>query len=268
MGPSPFRVEARQPGESPQIHHHHRRDRPGRRVGRLLARRAGLQRPQLLHSRQPAARAQHCRAGRHQCREELPERRRQHPAPVLRHHQGRRLPLAGGQRLPARANEREHHRSMRRAGRAVRAGVRRPAGQSIVRRRSGIAHVLRARPDRPAAAARGLPVDDAAGSARNRHLVPQPRDARRRDREGTGSRHRLPQPADGCDRALRGTRRVAVHRRLRHRVLPLHQRGEFERHRRLARAQARRATSPIPATRRSIRPAFRYRERTSRSSRS
>ena len=50
----------------------------------------------------------------------------------------------------------------------------------------------------------------------------------------------VPQPADRCDRALRGPRRAAVHRRLRHGVLPLHQRGELERHRRVARAQARR----------------------------
>ena len=52
---------------------------------------------------------------------------------------------------------------MRRAGRAVRARVRRPARQPVVRRRAGLAHVLRARPDRPAAPARRLPVDDAAG---------------------------------------------------------------------------------------------------------
>ena len=49
---------------------------------------------------------------------------------------------------------RQHHRSVRRAGRAVRARVRRHARQSHLRRRAGLAHVLRARPDRPAAAAR------------------------------------------------------------------------------------------------------------------
>ena len=58
---------------------------------------------QLLHPRQPAPRAQHRRAGRHQRGEELPERRRQRLPPVLRHDQGRRLPRARGQRLPARA---------------------------------------------------------------------------------------------------------------------------------------------------------------------
>ena len=57
----------------------------------------------------------------------------------------------------------EHHRSVRRAGRAVRARVRRAARQPLVRRRAGLAHLLRARPDRPAAAARRLSVADAAG---------------------------------------------------------------------------------------------------------
>ena len=55
------------------------------------------------------------------------------------------------------AGQRQHHRPVRRAGRAVRARVRRPARQPLVRRRAGLAHVLRARPDRPAAAARRLP---------------------------------------------------------------------------------------------------------------
>ena len=45
---------------------------------------------------------------------------------------------------------------MRRAGRAVRPRIRRPARQPLLRRRAGFAHVLRARPDRPAAFARRL----------------------------------------------------------------------------------------------------------------
>ena len=39
-------------------------------------------------------RAQHRRAGRHQRGEELPERRRQRLSPLLRHREGRRLPVA------------------------------------------------------------------------------------------------------------------------------------------------------------------------------
>ena len=75
-------------------------------LGGRLAGRAGLQRHQLQHSRQPAPRAQHRRPGRHQRGEELPERRRQRLPAVLRHHQGRRLPLPRRQRLPAGPGQR------------------------------------------------------------------------------------------------------------------------------------------------------------------
>ena len=46
---------------------------------------------------------------------------------------------------------RPDHRPVRLPGCAVCARVRRPARQPLVRRRPGVAHVLRARPDRPAA---------------------------------------------------------------------------------------------------------------------
>ena len=118
VGPPQVRDEAGQPGQQAQVHDHRRRHRAGRRVGGGVARRARLQRPELLHPGQPAARAQHRRAGRHQRREELPERRRQRLPALLRHGQGRRLPRARSQRLPARAAERQHHRPVRRAGRA------------------------------------------------------------------------------------------------------------------------------------------------------
>ena len=241
VGPPPFEIEAGQPGQPAQVHRHRRRHRPRRRLGGGVARRARLQRPELLHPRQPAPRAQHRRAGRHQRREELPERRRQHPAAVLRHDQGRRLPRARGQRLPAGAAERQHHRPVRRAGRAVRARVRRPARQPLVRRRAGLAHVLRARPDRPAAAARRLPVDDAAGRqghgrrcSRNREML----DLVVVDGQARGiiCRNLL----TGEIERYAGARRAALHRRLRHGLLPVDQRGELERHRGVARAQARR----------------------------
>ena len=266
VGPPPLRIEAGQPGQPPQVHRHHRRHRPGRRVGGVVARRARLQRPELLHPGQPAARAQHRRAGRHQRREELPERRRQHPAAVLRHDQGRRLPVARSERLPAGAAERQHHRPVRGAGRAVRARVRRPARQPVVRRRAGVAHVLRARPDRPAAAARRLSVDDAAGrdAARSRRFA---------NREmldlvvvnGQARGIVVPQPADRRDRALRRPRGAALHRRLRHGLLPVDQRGELERHRGVARAQARRLLRQPLLHADSSRPASRCRARTSRS---
>ena len=96
----------------------------------------------------------HRRPGRDQRGQELPERRRQRLPPVLRHRQGRRLPLARGQRLPPGRGQQRHHRPVRRPGRPVRARIRRPARQPLLRRRPGQAHLLRPRPDRPAAAAR------------------------------------------------------------------------------------------------------------------
>ena len=63
----------------------------------------------------------------------------------------------------------EHHRPVRRAGRPVRPRVRRPARQPLVRRRAGLPHVLRPRPDRPAAADRRLPGAGAPGRRRHRH---------------------------------------------------------------------------------------------------
>ena len=50
----------------------------------------------------------------------------------------------------------QHHRPVRRTGRAVRPRVRRPARQPFVRRRAGVAYLLRPRPDGTAAAARRL----------------------------------------------------------------------------------------------------------------
>ena len=60
----------------------------------------------LLLPGQPAPRALDRRPGRHQRRQELPERRRQRLPPLLRHGQGRRLPLPRGERLPARRRSR------------------------------------------------------------------------------------------------------------------------------------------------------------------
>ena len=62
----------------------------------------GYQVKSVLLPGQPAPRAQHRRAGRHQRGEELPQRRRQRPPALLRHGQGRRLPVPRVQRPPAR----------------------------------------------------------------------------------------------------------------------------------------------------------------------
>ena len=123
------------------------------------------------------------RPGRHQRGQELPERRRQRLPPLLRH-------VKGGDFRSREANvyrlaqvSVEHHRPVRRAGRAVRPRVRRPARQPLVRRRAGVAHVLRPRPDRPAAAARRLPGARCARShARHGRAAHAHRDARPRRR--------------------------------------------------------------------------------------
>ncbi len=95
---------------------------------------------------------------------------------------------------------RQHHRPVRRPGRAVRPRVRRPARQPLLRRRPGLAHLLRPRPDRPAAAARRLPGARAPDRRRHRRDVHPPRDARPRRRRRPGPRHHHPRPGHRRDR--------------------------------------------------------------------
>ncbi len=82
-----FDVKAGQPGQQAQVRHHRRRQRPGRRVGRRLAGRAGLPGQMLLLPGQPAPRPQHRRPGRHQRRQELPNDGDSVLSAVLRHDQ-------------------------------------------------------------------------------------------------------------------------------------------------------------------------------------
>ena len=203
MGQAQLRHEAGQPRQQAEVQRHRGGHRPGRRLRRRDPGRAGLRGRLLLLPGQPAPRALHRRAGRHQRRQELPERRRQHLPPVLRHDQGRRLPRARGERLSPRAGVGEHHRPVRGAGRALRARVRRHARQPLLRRRAGLAHLLRPRPDRPAAPARRLLRRSSARSASARcKMYPAHRDARpgggRRPRQG----HRHPRPGHRRDRVL------------------------------------------------------------------
>ena len=101
---------------------------------------------------------------------------------VLRHREGRRLSLARVERPSPRGGLGRHHRSVRRDGRAVRARVRRHAREPLVRRRAGVAHVLRARPDRPAVAARRVLRARAPDRRRQGQDVPAHRAARCRRR--------------------------------------------------------------------------------------
>ena len=188
-----------------------------------------------------AARALDRRAGRHQRGEELPERRRQRVSPVLRHGEGRRLPRARGQRAPAGGGQRGDHRPVRGAGRAVRPRVRRHAGQPLLRRRAGLAHVLRARPDRAAAAARLLRRRSRARSRRGKvrmHARTEMLDLVVVEGRARGIVTR--DLVTGKVERWAGRRRGAGHGRLRQRLLPLHQRQGLQRDGDLARPQARR----------------------------
>ena len=247
VGEAPLRHEAGEPGEQAEVHRDRRRLGPRRRRRRRVAGRARLQREVLLLPGQPAARALDRRAGRHQRRQELPERRRQHLPPLLRHGEGRRLPRARGQRLPAGRGLGEHHRPVRRPGRAVRPRVRRPARQPLLRRRAGLAHVLRPRPDRPAAPARRLPGARAADRPRAGGDVPAPRDARPRRRRRPRARHRRARHGHRRDRSRTSADAVVPRdRRLRQRLLPLDLRQGLQRHRDLARLQeGRRVRQPL-----------------------
>ena len=158
--------QAGEPEQQAQVRHHRRGHGTGRRVRGGVARPARVRRQGVHVPRLAASGPLHRRSGRHQRGQELQERRRLGLPPLLRHGEGRRLPGPRVERLPARSGEREHHRPVRRAGRAVRTRVRRVARQPVVRRCSSEPYVLRARPDRPAVAARRLPGAHATGRDR------------------------------------------------------------------------------------------------------
>ena len=90
---------------------------------------------------------------------------------------------------------------MRGPGRALRPRVRRPARHPLLRRRPGLAHLLRPRPDRPATAARRLPGAVPADRRRQRRDAPAHRDARPDRRRRPGPRHRRPRPGHRRDLA-------------------------------------------------------------------
>ena len=216
----------------------HRRG-AGRRLRGGDAVRAGLSRALPRLPRLAPPRAQRGRAGRDQCREELPERRRQRGAPVPRHPRGRRLPLARIQRLPARRALRTHHRPRGGPGRAVRPRVRRPSRQPLLRRHAGLADLLRARANRPAAPARRVRRARQGGGGGRREPAAAARDARPHRGGRAGAGRGRARPADGRAGDAPGRCGGAGHRRLRQRVLPLDQCEGVQRHRHLACASPR-----------------------------
>ncbi|CAA9566047.1 MAG: Succinate dehydrogenase flavoprotein subunit, partial [uncultured Thermomicrobiales bacterium] len=246
VGQGQVRLQARQPGEQAEIPRARRRVGARRRERRGHALRARLQRHLLLLPGLAAARALDRRAGRDQRGEELPERRRQHLPPVLRHDQGRRLPGARGERLPARAELGEHHRPGRRAGGALRPRVRRAAGQPLVRRRAGVPHLLRARADRAAAAARRLPAAREGDREGRRDDDPALRHARPDRGERARAGDRRPRRGHREGGLAPGRRGGPLHGRLRQRLLPVDQREGVQRDGDLAGVQeGRRLRQPV-----------------------
>lgn len=127
---------------------------------------------------------------------------------------------------------------MRRAGCPVRPRVRRPARHPLLRRRPGLPYLLRPRPDGPAAPPRRVPGAVPADRRREHRDARAHRDARRDRRRRQGARHRRPRPDHREDRhVLRRRRRPRV-RRLRQRLLPVDERHELQRDRRVAGAPA------------------------------
>ena len=226
--------EAGQPEQQAEVRRDRGRHGSRRRLGGCLSRRVGLPREGLHLPRQPAPGAQHRGPGRHQRCEELPERRRLGPPALLRHRQGRRLQVPRGQRPPPRRGVGQHHRPSHRPGSAVRPRLRGPPGQPFVRRRPGLAHLLRPGPDRPAAPHRRLLGTHAPGGGRHRRAA-HPCGAARRGPQGRpGLWDRHPRPVVRRGDPPLGPRRRAGHRGLRQRLLPVHQRDDVQRHRRLA----------------------------------
>jgi hypothetical protein len=145
--------------------------------------------------------------------------------------QGRRLPRPRGQRLPpGRGQSVEHHRPVRGPGRALRPRVRRPARQPLLRRRPGLPHLLRPRPDRPAAPARRLPgAERQIGLGNVEMFTTAPRCST--SSSSTAARGIVVRDlVTGEIETARRRRGRAGHRRLRQRLLPLHQRHGLQRH--------------------------------------
>ena len=165
---------------------------------------------------------------RHQRRQELRQRWRQHRAALCRHAQGRRLPGPGGRLPPPRRNQWRHHRPVRGPGRALRPGVRRHPGQPQLWRLPGEPHLLRPRSNRPAAALWRLPGPDAPGGRRPGGAPHPPGHARAGHGGWGGPGHRLPPLAHRCPRNPYGPCGAAGERRLFERLLPLHQRPQIQ----------------------------------------
>ena len=116
----------------------------------------------------------------------------------------------------------------------VRPGIRRAAGQPVVRRRASVPHLLRAGADRPAIVAGRLPGPLPANRQRQRQNVSAHRNARPRDRQRPRQRHHCARPGQRRNFGPCGGRGRAGDGRLQQCFLPVHQRQGLQCHRHLA----------------------------------
>ena len=226
VGQAPLRDEAGQPGQQAEVHRHRGRHRPGRRR-RRRPRWASWATTSSASASRTRPRRAHTIAAQGGIN-----------AAKNYHNDGDSIyrlfydTVKGGDFRAREANvyrlaadQRRHHRPVRGPGRAVRPRVRRPARQPLVRRRAGLAHLLRPRPDRPAAAARRLPgAGDGRSAAAASRCIPRTEmldlvvvDGRAR---GIVTRDLVTGKIESPRRRRGGAR----HRRLRQRLLPLDQR--------------------------------------------
>ena len=241
MGQSPLRNEAGKSGEQAQVQHDCGRLGPGGRFGFGVAGRAGLQRQMFLLSGQPAPRALHRRARRHQRGQELSERRRQHLPAVLRHREGRRFPRPRGRTCTAwrRSASTSSTNAWRRACRSrANTAARWPTARSAARR----CRARSTRADRRGSSCCWAPIRRWNGRSASGKVKMLPRtemlglvviDGRAR---GIVTRDLITGKIESHVADAVG----AGYRRLRQRLLSFDQRQGIELHRHLARAQTRR----------------------------
>ena len=162
-----------------------------------------------------------------------------------------------GQCLSPGPGQQPDHRPLRGPGDSLCPGIRRAAGQPLLRRRPGVPDVLCPGADRPATAAGGLQRPDAPGGPGPGHHVPPPGDAGPGAGGRPGPGHRGAEPDHRGNRTPCGPRRGPGHRRLRQCLLSVHQRHGLQCDREPGAPTRRGRDLPTPVLPRFIPPASR-----------